>query len=448
MLAWLSRLFRCTSMFRGDTQLELITVLANSGDDVSLATKAIRIYIQSKRRKNRGEDYIHAKIEDIENRYKFDTTLHEAFHVARAQTGLPRSTVLPPPRRARRDSNGMPRTPSVERESPRRPTVPIPAEPNQRPAAPSHPDQYPTQIDTPRGIVPPPAPQPIRRPSLMDTPRSFPPTSGPHPSPNASITDTPRSFPTPGLVADRSSLLSSNTSSPNFPAQDPRGLHRYSALGMATMPEGRSSGSSSSNESSGLKLHAGPLRSEYAAYPAYPREDHRARDPNRDRVLQTPPTPNTAPVSSARARRRTSDTGQYLAPPDSPINYTLPPAALDANMPSSISIRPPATPRSLMNGPSAPSSASPSTASSGSPSGHSFGPRPMPPPNTEISPITPLSPPIPAGTASRTHTSATINPSGFHTAPPRHPTHPTPQYYTTISPEEEAYRRANYRRSL
>ncbi|EJU01259.1 hypothetical protein DACRYDRAFT_107815 [Dacryopinax primogenitus] len=106
--------------FRMDTQLEVTTVLANCGDNVGLASRAIRLWIESKQRKGRAETDIIAKVEGMERKYTFDASLHEAFHAARAETGLPRSKVLPPSRRVReaeererQAAGGSPTTPTA-----------------------------------------------------------------------------------------------------------------------------------------------------------------------------------------------------------------------------------------------------------------------------------------------------------------------------------------------
>ncbi|KZT50523.1 hypothetical protein CALCODRAFT_521915 [Calocera cornea HHB12733] len=431
MLAWLARLFNSTSMFRGDTQLELIAVLANSGEDIRQATKAIRIYIESKLRKNRSEEYVHQKLQDIENRYKFDTALHEAFHVARAQTGLQRSTVLPPARRVRRDSFGLERRTSLEHDSdsPRRAPIPLPTEPSRRPTLPlqaeasrqptqpqagpsAHPPQptppepnraelpqptypvYPSQLDTPRSF-PPPAPQPQRRPSLLDTPRSFPASSAPaitaythtpNPSSSSSIMDTPRSFSTatPALTY-RSSLPPSTAGSPNFPPQqqqqEAERFHKFSAL----MKSGERQGSGSSGEGRGLELQAGPSRGAYSPY-AYPQEYPRETGESAP-YMPTTSTPYTAVPSSSHTRRRTSNTSgsgsgtaQHNPASSYPPSLDLGPAAvpLDQSAPRTLSVPKAATPRSLMGPPASGSgsglgafgpgrSPSPSTASRGSP---------------------------------------------------------------------------------
>ncbi|KZT50522.1 hypothetical protein CALCODRAFT_559073 [Calocera cornea HHB12733] len=105
--------------FRMDTQLEVTTVLANCGGNVGLASRAIRLWIESKQRKGRAEQDIITKVEGMERKYTFDASLHEAFHAARAETGLPRSKVLPPSRRVReaeererQNSGGSPTTPT------------------------------------------------------------------------------------------------------------------------------------------------------------------------------------------------------------------------------------------------------------------------------------------------------------------------------------------------
>ncbi|EJU01252.1 hypothetical protein DACRYDRAFT_107808 [Dacryopinax primogenitus] len=82
-------------MLRMDTQIEVISVLSNS-PDANEATRAIRLWIESKQRKGKAEQDIIVKLEGMECQFlTSDHTVHGAFHVARQETGLPTSGVLP-----------------------------------------------------------------------------------------------------------------------------------------------------------------------------------------------------------------------------------------------------------------------------------------------------------------------------------------------------------------
>ncbi|KAH7919099.1 hypothetical protein BV22DRAFT_879267 [Leucogyrophana mollusca] len=83
--------------FTGSTKIEVVTVLANCGTDVSRAKEALVAYIQRKQEKGRSTEHILKKLHDLEVDYVRDWSLHPAFRDARALTYLPKSTLLPLP---------------------------------------------------------------------------------------------------------------------------------------------------------------------------------------------------------------------------------------------------------------------------------------------------------------------------------------------------------------
>ncbi|KAG1727555.1 uncharacterized protein EDB91DRAFT_889924 [Suillus paluster] len=97
-----------STIFNGDSQMEVITVLANCGTDIARARQALTRYIARKQEKGRSTEHILTKLRQLESKFINDTTLHAAFRDARANTCLPRSPDLPLPdfvlRKIRRDS--------------------------------------------------------------------------------------------------------------------------------------------------------------------------------------------------------------------------------------------------------------------------------------------------------------------------------------------------------
>ncbi|KAG1829930.1 hypothetical protein EV424DRAFT_366521 [Suillus variegatus] len=101
-----------STIFNGDSQMEVITVLANCGTDTDKARQALTRYIARKQEKGRPTEHILKKLRQLELKFINDTTLHTAFRDARASTCLPRSPDVPLPdfvlretaARTRRDS--------------------------------------------------------------------------------------------------------------------------------------------------------------------------------------------------------------------------------------------------------------------------------------------------------------------------------------------------------
>ncbi|KAG0701993.1 hypothetical protein DFH29DRAFT_533272 [Suillus ampliporus] len=91
-----------STIFNGDSQMEVITVLANCGTDVARARQALTRYIVRKQEKGRSTEHILTKLRHLELKFINDTTLHAAFRDARANTYLPRSPDLPLPGFVRR----------------------------------------------------------------------------------------------------------------------------------------------------------------------------------------------------------------------------------------------------------------------------------------------------------------------------------------------------------
>ncbi|KAJ8593057.1 hypothetical protein M405DRAFT_633777 [Rhizopogon salebrosus TDB-379] len=83
------------TIFNGDTQLEVVTALANCGDDIDRARQAIITYVVRKQKKGRTTNHILVKLRHLEMKFINDTSLHIAFRDARALTCLPRSLDLP-----------------------------------------------------------------------------------------------------------------------------------------------------------------------------------------------------------------------------------------------------------------------------------------------------------------------------------------------------------------
>ncbi|KAG1768055.1 hypothetical protein EV702DRAFT_1050176 [Suillus placidus] len=98
-----------STIFNGDSQMEVITVLANCGTDTDKARQALTRYIERKQEKGRSTEHILKKVQQLELKvggleilpsppsFINDTTLHAAFRDARASTCLPRSLNIPLP---------------------------------------------------------------------------------------------------------------------------------------------------------------------------------------------------------------------------------------------------------------------------------------------------------------------------------------------------------------
>ncbi|KAG2338801.1 hypothetical protein BDR05DRAFT_1062508 [Suillus weaverae] len=86
-----------SAIFNGDSQMEVITVLANCGTDTDKARQALTRYIERKQEKGRPTEHILKKFRQLELKFINDTTLHPAFRDARATTCLPRSLNIPLP---------------------------------------------------------------------------------------------------------------------------------------------------------------------------------------------------------------------------------------------------------------------------------------------------------------------------------------------------------------
>ncbi|OJA19064.1 hypothetical protein AZE42_09043 [Rhizopogon vesiculosus] len=90
-------------VFNGDSQIEVVTVIANCGADIAKARQALTTYIERKQEKGRSTDHILKKLRRLELKFISDNTLHSAFRDARAHTCLPRSPDLPLPDFVQRD---------------------------------------------------------------------------------------------------------------------------------------------------------------------------------------------------------------------------------------------------------------------------------------------------------------------------------------------------------
>ncbi|KAJ8590467.1 hypothetical protein M405DRAFT_161758 [Rhizopogon salebrosus TDB-379] len=93
-----------TTIFHGDSQIEVVTVLANCGHDIDRARQALTTYIVRKQEKGRSTDHILLKLRQLECKFINDTSLHTAFRDARALTCLPRSPDIPLPDFVLRDT--------------------------------------------------------------------------------------------------------------------------------------------------------------------------------------------------------------------------------------------------------------------------------------------------------------------------------------------------------
>jgi len=86
-----------SGVFKGDTKMEVVSILANCGTNVSKARMVLITYIQAKQRKGRSTAHIEEKLRELESRFARDISLHAAFRDARAKTEMPRSHVIPLP---------------------------------------------------------------------------------------------------------------------------------------------------------------------------------------------------------------------------------------------------------------------------------------------------------------------------------------------------------------
>ncbi|KAG1764724.1 hypothetical protein EDD22DRAFT_968805 [Suillus occidentalis] len=84
--------------FKGDTMMEVFTVLANSGTDVEKVRDTVILYIARKKQKGRSEQHIQDKLSQLEDKFKHIETWHPAFRDARALFQLPKSEHIPFPK--------------------------------------------------------------------------------------------------------------------------------------------------------------------------------------------------------------------------------------------------------------------------------------------------------------------------------------------------------------
>ncbi|KAG2095473.1 uncharacterized protein F5147DRAFT_819166 [Suillus discolor] len=84
--------------FKGDTMMEVFTVLANSGTDVKTVRDAVILYIARKKQKGRSEQHIQDKLLQLEDKFKHVEMWHPAFRDARALFQLPKSKHIPLPK--------------------------------------------------------------------------------------------------------------------------------------------------------------------------------------------------------------------------------------------------------------------------------------------------------------------------------------------------------------
>ncbi|KAG2134195.1 uncharacterized protein EDB93DRAFT_851149 [Suillus bovinus] len=84
--------------FRGDTMMEVLTVLANSESDVKKVRDAVILYIARKKQKGRSEQHIQDKLLQLEAKFEHIETWHPAFRDARALFQLPKSKHIPLPK--------------------------------------------------------------------------------------------------------------------------------------------------------------------------------------------------------------------------------------------------------------------------------------------------------------------------------------------------------------
>lgn len=86
--------------FKGDTMMEVFTVLANSGTDVKTVRDAVILYIARKKQKGRSEQHIQDKLLQLEDKFKHIEAWHSAFRDARVLFQLPKSKHIPLPKSA------------------------------------------------------------------------------------------------------------------------------------------------------------------------------------------------------------------------------------------------------------------------------------------------------------------------------------------------------------
>lgn len=84
--------------FKGDTMMEVFTVLANSGTDVKTVRDTVILYIARKKQKGRSEQHIQDKLSQLEDKFKHIEAWHPAFRDARALFQLPKSKHIPLPK--------------------------------------------------------------------------------------------------------------------------------------------------------------------------------------------------------------------------------------------------------------------------------------------------------------------------------------------------------------
>jgi hypothetical protein len=83
--------------FKMDTSMEVITVIAASGNDIKTVRQAVIMYIVAKKKKGYNEQYIHEKLEKLEFKFKDIESLYPAWRDARALFQLRRSSHIPMP---------------------------------------------------------------------------------------------------------------------------------------------------------------------------------------------------------------------------------------------------------------------------------------------------------------------------------------------------------------
>ncbi|KAG2137973.1 hypothetical protein DEU56DRAFT_912609 [Suillus clintonianus] len=83
--------------FKGDTHMEVVTIIANSGHDVDAVREAVTMYIVAKKKKGCSEQRIHEKLGKLEIKFKNIEALHPAWRDARALFQLCKSDHIPIP---------------------------------------------------------------------------------------------------------------------------------------------------------------------------------------------------------------------------------------------------------------------------------------------------------------------------------------------------------------
>lgn len=130
--------------FKGDTMMEVFTVLANSGTDVKTVRDTVILYIARKKQKGRSEQHIQDKLSQLEDKFKHIEAWHPAFRDARALFQLPKSKHIPLPKsiiRKKRESELL--SPILDIG----PAIPSP------PQSPSFSSPTPSSWDGPTGIT-------------------------------------------------------------------------------------------------------------------------------------------------------------------------------------------------------------------------------------------------------------------------------------------------------